>query len=214
MSAASKAFTFNDVFDDHVKDPMVSLRQEYDTLVDIARQQAFEEGRCAGIEEARLSYEAIIASHLDRLTQDLEIFHEDQQKQEEQILSHAIEIGGGMVRAMLPVYAERGALDEITAMIASVVEGLSKDLHMTIRVHPHIEKNYAERLRDIAARESIVIQGDDTLDMSDCKIQWETGGVERLSSNIQQKLDAILGDLVCSLDDQASIKKSIQRDET
>ncbi len=143
-------------------------------------EEAREEGRLAGAEEARADQHAIqaalcnaalaaIGDGLANARADAELVAE----------RRAEEIGGAMLAllgAALPAAAARLAPQEVAALLAALLPPLAHTPNVCVRVHPAVLDGIRAQL---AGYSGVKAMGDETLAPSDVALVWQDGEARR-----------------------------------
>jgi flagellar assembly protein FliH len=157
-----------------------------------ARQAGFLEGRNAGISEAQASIERRGADALDQVSRALAQLDRAQREGIVELMRGALEVTHTIVRKVLPDYVRRHGSDEIQALVRQVLETLVEEPRVVIRVPQDLVETLKPRIAQAGKATSfegqLVVFGEPSLGDGDCRIEWSSGGAERL---VQQSLDQI-----------------------
>jgi flagellar assembly protein FliH len=157
-----------------------------------ARQAGFLEGRNAGISEAQASLERRSADAIDQVSRALAQLDRAQREGIVDLMRGALEITHTMVRKVLPDYVRRHGSDEIQSLVRQVLETLIEEPRVIIRVPQDLVDTLKPRIAQAGKATSfegqLVVFGEPSLGDSDCRVEWSSGGAERL---VQQSLDQI-----------------------
>lgn len=157
-----------------------------------ARQAGYLEGRNAGISEAHASNERRAADALDQVSRAIAQLDRAQREGLTELMRGALEVTHAMMRKLLPDYIRRHGSDEIQALVREVLETLIEEPRVVIRVPEALVEILKPRIAQAGKATSfegqLVVFGESTLDESDCRVEWSSGGAERL---LQQSLDQI-----------------------
>jgi flagellar assembly protein FliH len=157
-----------------------------------ARQAGFLEGRNTGISEAQASHERRSADALDQVSRALGQLDRAQREGIVELMRGALEVTHTIVRKVLPDYVRRHGSDEIQALVRQVLETLIEEPRVVIRVPQDLIDTLKPRIAQAGKATSfegqLVVFGEPTLGDSDCRVEWSSGGAERL---VQQSLDQI-----------------------
>lgn len=166
------------------------------TKADLEKARA--EGRAAGhdaalaeIAQATAQSLAAIASALPQLAADMQVAANADRRE----LLSAVE---QVVRKLLPALVERGALEEILAVIRMTVDRLRHEPRIVVRVHDSLLDPLRPHLATLCARlgfdGKLIALADDRLAIGDVHVEWADGGVERDVRRIWRDIDeAIAG---------------------
>lgn len=172
-------------------EPTFSLLQ-----VDEARKQGYEEGVLAGREEASNGIENGIGQTLDRIAQQLPAIAQTQSTVNEQMMANAAQIAVTVMRKMMPTLLDRHGAAEIEALLSDCVMNLIDEPKIRIRVAADHAAMVEERLESLVAASGFdgrfLIEPDESLQPTDCSIDWPGGGIEKRTDEIWAQIDAAL----------------------
>ena len=103
---------------------------------------------------------------------------------------------------MMPAMAERYSFGEVGRVIEEVFAGVAEEPRITISVHMDVAEAVEKQLNTLTKEKGfegkILVKVDESMESSDCKVDWGTGGSERntteLWANITSILDRNIGD--------------------
>lgn len=157
-----------------------------------ARQAGFHEGRNAGISEAQASLERRAVDALDQVSRALAQLDRAQREGVVELMRGALEVTHTIVRKVLPAYVRQHGSDEIQALVRQVLETLIEEPRVVIRVPEPLVETLKPRIAQAGKATSfegqLVVFGEPQLSDGDCRVEWSSGGAERL---VQQSLDQI-----------------------
>ncbi len=211
MKTAEK-FMFDVSFDN---EPIVSLELEVapDALVEepeeetiaptfseeeleLARQQAFEDGKKEGLSATEETLTKQINETLALIDQKLVVAFQKQDLANEEMGHSAILVAKGICAKMLPALAERHAFDEVKRVIESVFSRLIEQPKTTISLHPSLKDAIDKRINELSTEKGyqgkIILNAVPSMKVSDCKVEWSNGGSERDTQIIWQDISDII----------------------
>lgn len=157
-----------------------------------ARQAGFLEGRNAGISEAHASLERRSADALDQVSRALGQLDRAQREGVVELMRGSLEVTHTIVRKVLPEYVRRHGSDEIQALVRQVLETLIEEPRVVIRVPEELVEALKPRIAQAGKATSfegqLVVFGEPALGDGDCRVEWSSGGAERL---VQQSIDQV-----------------------
>ncbi|HLN23614.1 MAG TPA: FliH/SctL family protein [Patescibacteria group bacterium] len=162
----------------------------------LAREQAFEAGRAAGLQEAEMATERLLASALQEIPASLrEAAAADMAANETRVRDCTV-VAMTAIKKLQPAMAKLHALDEIEVVIQECLAQLDRDVRVTIRVNPALAegvREYAERAAQATAFEGkLVYTADPRVPAGDCRVEWGDGGAERDEARIWAEIDTIV----------------------
>jgi len=144
-----------------------------------ARDEAYQMGLQAGLQEAGSSIEQQVATTLEVLTGTLNRIDEQQKLANEILTRESIDLAISAVRKLLPDLAERGALAEIEAFVGDIMAKISETPNLIIRVAENLVPDVDQQVSDLCSRigfsGSVSVVGDGELGAADCRIRWNEG---------------------------------------
>lgn len=164
--------------------------------IDEARKQGYDEGVLAGREEASGGIENSISQTLERIAQQLPTIVQAQSAANEQMMANAAEIAVTIMRKLMPALLERHGAAEIDALLSDCVSNLIDEPKIRIRVAADHAATVEERLESLVSASGFdgrfLVEPDETMQPTDCCIDWPGGGVEKRSDDIWAQIDTAL----------------------
>jgi flagellar assembly protein FliH len=159
----------------------------------LAREQAFEAGRQAGLHEAATALDQMVGMALATAAHHLHALSEAQTAANAAIAQDAVAVALAVLRKLHPELCRRFGLDEITAAITDSLAHLSVVPRITIKTHPDLIDKIREKSEIIAAQSSfdgkLVVSADPHMSLGDCRLDWGDGGVERDTTRSWTEID-------------------------
>lgn len=164
--------------------------------VDEARKQGYDEGVLAGREEASNGIESSVAQALERIAQQLPTITQTQSVANEQMMANAAEIAVTVMRKMMPTLLERHGKTEIDALLSDCVSSLIDEPKVRVRVAADHAALIEERLEGLVSASGFdgrfLVEPDETMQATDCSIDWPGGGIEKRTEDIWAQIDTAL----------------------
>lgn len=180
-----------------------------------ALEESHGKGFAAGQEEAETGIVAQLETlHLTLL--DL-IAEQTRHRQKSQMLLAGI-LQTSLAK-LFPALAQQGALEEVLETVGRVFESEVPAQEITISVALGTADKLQERLRVLKEEHdqplTFKVQEDPELCASDCRLDWEGGGLERLSARLYQEIETCLARLGVTehLDEEPEKDKEVTRGE-
>ncbi|HMA52637.1 MAG TPA: FliH/SctL family protein [Magnetospirillaceae bacterium] len=169
----------------------------------LAREQAYEQGRQAGHQEAAQSLEQMVGMAMATAAHHLQGLGAAQAADAEEVSRQGAAIAVAMVRKLHPEFTRRFGLEEIEAAVLDCLRHLDRTPKVTIKVAPALTEAVKEKAKGIAEQAhfdgKLGVVGDASLAPGDCRVEWGDGGAERDQSRawalIDQAVEATLGSL-------------------
>ena len=194
---AIKKFSFDNSFDPGSggTDSRGERRYTADDLA-IAEEAAREQGRLAGIAEARATIEHTTAVALSQIGEQLQALGRTIEEIHYESASDALTIAVAAVRKVLPDLAQRNGLAEIEALVRECLNTFYDEPRVVVRLHDKLLDPLRERIDEIAAgcgfNGKIVLFGDEHLAETDCRVEWADGGAERNLTGLYQEIGQVI----------------------
>lgn len=173
--------------------PEVSFSQEeLDKAVRAAEEKSYEQGYNAAVSEREKAETVLLDSINNRLMTILADVSTNNAEQEQSALRFAV----ALVRKLLPRLEEGVAVKEVEAFICGNFKNFAKEGSLSFRFNPEIIGDIAPKISRLAEKNDfegkIAIHKDDSLGLSDCKIEWLNGGVERNTAHALSQVEDLL----------------------
>ena len=169
----------------------------------LAREQAYDQGRQTGHQEAAQSLEQMIGMALATASHHLQSLGAAQAAEAEETAKQATAVAVTLVRKLHPEFARRYGLGEIAGAVLDCLRHLDRTPKVTIKVHPELVEAVKEKTEGLAERAAfdgkLGVVADGSLGPGDCRVEWGDGGAERDQSRMWEQIDhaveAVLGAL-------------------
>ena len=167
----------------------------------LAREQAYDQGRQAGHQEAAQSLEQMIGMSLATAVHHLQNLGAAQAADAENVAKEAAAVAVAIVRKLHPEFARRYGLEEVEAAVLDCLRNLDRTPKVTLKVHPELVEAVKEKIEGLAERAAfdgkLGVVADGSLGPGDCRVEWGDGGAERdqsaVWSQVDQAVEAALG---------------------
>ena len=169
----------------------------------LAREQAYEQGRQTGLQEAQQSLEQMVGMAMATAAHHLAAIGAAQAADAEGLGKEAAAVAVAIVRKLHPEFARRYGVAEIESAVADCLAHLDRLPKVTIKVAPALLDAVKEKAKGLAAQVhfdgKLAVVGEASLTLGDCRVEWGDGGAERDQSRvwaqIDQAVEAALGNL-------------------
>jgi flagellar assembly protein FliH len=147
-----------------------------------AHRRGYSEAqRDAAIESGRR-----VAGTLERIAASLAEATKALAAIEARIECEAVEVAVAVARKLAPTLIEREPFAEIAALASSCFRELVAAPHLVVRINDSLYAAAREKLDDIARAHGfagkLVVLGEPSIGVGDCRIEWADGGVNRDTS--------------------------------
>lgn len=161
----------------------------------ISYEQGEQTGYKRGHEEALSS---IYKQCADKVTYYLKLLLEQHSDFEKKSHQSVALMTSYMARTLLPAYMEQGALAEVINVIEQAFETLEKST-VVIYVHPKMVEILDNETKKFQEENPLIILKIQAVrsgcDLSDCRIEWQGGGLERRSKRLEEEVQIALSRL-------------------
>ena len=162
--------------------------------LDATRHQGWLEGRAVGEADTMERIERRVADTVERLTHDLQGLAGAQQAALTRIERQATELVVAMVRKLFPAFVARSGTAEIAALVADALSLAQEQPKLALRCAPDMIAAIEPILTEAAARSGfegrLSVRGDPDLSETDCKIEWNDGGLDRDSGRLMTEIES------------------------
>ncbi|MBE6459145.1 MAG: hypothetical protein E7010_05005 [Alphaproteobacteria bacterium] len=167
-------------------------QEELDNAVSAAEEKAYERGFNAAVSEHEKAEMVLLDSINNRLITILADVSTQNTVQEQSALQFAV----SLVRKLLPGLEEKVAVKEVETFIRDNFKNFARESSLSFRFNPDIISAVAPKISQLAEKNDfegkIALHKDDSLGLSDCKIEWKNGGVERKTAHIISQVENLL----------------------
>lgn len=166
--------------------------------LEAARQDGYAKGMTAGAQEAASRLEAATRELLENIGGQLPALSADQAQANDRLQRDGAKVAATIARKILPGYAAQHGTDELTALVTQCLRTLVSQPKIVVRVSPSQVGPITEHLESATAASGFdgrfLIEADDSMGPSDCRLAWQGGGLERSEADIWKQVDAAIED--------------------
>jgi flagellar assembly protein FliH len=164
------------------------------------RAIGFAEGHTAGQEEMRASLEQTIADTLQAIAAGMSESHAALVEARQHFDRASVDVAIAVVRRLFPELSARHGLAEIEARLREILRDLTDEPRVLVKVSPESRVEIDARIETIRTETGydgrLAVIADETLAAGDVRIEWPTGGAERLTSDLWRMVDEAVGRVV------------------
>ena len=165
-------------------------------------KKAREEGKAEGIAEERKKAEESIkrlqTETLKVVAIELATIQEKQKDANKQIANDCLHIILAAAKKMFPTMAERHGMEEIEEFVKQCMPLLFKETRIIIHVNENILELLRTTLTEIATNSGyegqFLVTGDKKIKTGDCRIEWNSGGIEKNNEKLWEDIERIIAD--------------------
>lgn len=170
-----------------------------------AHDAGFEEGKQAGIAQMQDRIHNILLS----LDQQIHMLNTAQIQDSQYIHGEVLETCQAILTKLFPYLQEKYMTQEVASFVQASLKFLKKEGALTVAVHPQNYDPLASRLAEI--KPALTLMEDPDLGPCDCRVSWDSGGIEKLTSDVHAHIMSALESLQHTLparacDTQAATK--------
>ena len=162
----------------------------------VALQKEYDKGVQQGSTETQAGIDARNTEQLQDLNIRLITLLEEQKKYREKVQTLVAGILQKSLEKLFPVMAKEKGINEVLQVVSKTFETTPPGREIKIFAHPDTVNALQKKLNSLQENPSqtliFTVQADEKLSFSDCRITWEGGGLERLSSRLYQEIDTCL----------------------
>jgi flagellar biosynthesis/type III secretory pathway protein FliH len=174
------------------KEPEVITYSEDDLKAEKAA--GFAEGFEQGQQEALTGVQQKLVQVQERISENLEIIHQEQTSFLHSFKNSALLIGRAVAEKLTIATLRKESVAQVEAVLKDIISKLEKTTEIKITVHPSIQKHIQEKISSFVIGKKILItlEEDASLFESDCKVSWDHGGMERLLTDVIRNIDNVV----------------------
>ena len=213
MSTAKK-FMFDLAFDENVdplpepevetNDDTIAEDQETEIIIPTYSEEDLETARQlgykAGKEEGLAATEEILSKQINetliKIDEKLIVTFENLDNLNYELMRAAHSLALSICKKMMPSMAKQSSFSEVKKVIEEVFSEVLDEALITIAVHVDVVEAVEARLTELANEKEfkgrLQVKSDETIEISDCKIDWANGGTERNTSELWANIETIL----------------------
>ncbi|MBA4749666.1 MAG: hypothetical protein H2057_03490 [Alphaproteobacteria bacterium] len=183
--------------------------------VSLAKSVSYQEGYQA----SQQSLEAINRDQLSAMIREIERLFEEEQERLRLLHHAASKLAQSALKVAFPHYAGKAGVDEVWRTITTCLEKERTASIIKVFVNPLTQESIQNKIKGCDVEEGhLQVNADASLGMSDCRLEWQDSGYERLESVIQSDLLQLLQRLdaqeAADLSDDLSEKDTLTQGET
>lgn len=163
-------FLFDESFDAGPPPEVIEVAQS-----EILQNQAYQ----SALEEAKSKSHTLASQGLQVIAAKLDEIKAIEESHLSQISEEAASLAVVALQKLYPAFAEKGGLDEVKKAFESASQSFQGQKKVTFFVHPGLVEDTKEFVADSKSSVEISVEGDPMLEITDCRLSWDQGGVER-----------------------------------
>jgi flagellar assembly protein FliH len=198
----ARKFLFDLAFDSEM--PMHASKKEKppaftEEQIEEFKKQAYSEGFSDGQAAAEKNQNHFMNMLLSNLEKDIVKVMEGTGARWDDTLAQAQEIALIIAKKVIPTYTARHGMDEIGAIVSKVFNEVAREPRLVFRVPENMFDAAKEKIESLSATAAyagkLVILGDPDIGISECRIEWADGGIERDLRKVWTAIDHIMDEV-------------------
>lgn len=207
-----KKFLFNEMFDEEIIErqraeeaarisaeriaeenaPPTYTVEELEDAKTIAHQQGMQEGKA----EAMASIEQQASLTLELVLRKIDDLLQEYKNWTEEVQHDSITMSTTIMRKLAPELLRGSELPQVEHIINEAFQFLTDQPKVMIRVASDLEPSLGAKVNLLASRVGyegqVVLTGDPELELTDCRISWHAGAVERALDETWNQIDEMV----------------------
>ena len=183
---------------DYVAEPKIEenlavyTEEEFREAVEQAEKDAYNKG----MEEAKASMEEKQNLLLENIKNQLMTIYTTLGEKQTNLEISALNFSVEMVRKILPTLERERAEKEVKNFLAENFANFSNQDTLSFSFNPEVISSVADSISRLAEQNDfegkISVHKDVSLGLSDCRVEWKSGGVERKTSDLINKVENLI----------------------
>lgn len=167
-------------------------QDELDAAVTAAEERGYEKGfnAAAGENEKRQ------AELLENVNNRLMTLLAENEKQSREAEQDALRFALELVKKLFPALEEKQAISEVQKFLQDNFAAFRHEESLSFSFNPAVVGTVAQSIGRLAEKNDfegkISIHKDENLSLSECRVEWKNGGVERSAGQMLAKAEALL----------------------
>ncbi|WP_417460350.1 hypothetical protein [Kordiimonas sp.] len=186
-------YKFDTAFDGGAKsrfdEELDRVRLDADRIKTEAYQTGLEEGRRQALSEI----EAATKDALGELEQATRALFSQRNQLESTLKQEMVQLAYAISSKLAPALIRTHPMAEIEAFIEDCLATMQKEPRLVVRVCEDLVDSINERIENLKAATGfpgdIVLIGEETMGMQDCKVEWPDGGSDRNHATIVRQIE-------------------------
>lgn len=160
------------------------------------RAEGFVEGLEQGRKEAADATEQKLLETIEQACEKIGEIYSAQADANQEIAAEMISVSTSIAKKMFPDLNARNALGEVERVVQETLKAITEEPRVQIMVHPDLRELLTERLATMTHRAGfdgkVFVNGDPSLILGDCRIEWSNGAAIRNSEELWDMIDEII----------------------
>lgn len=160
-------------------------------MKEVAHSKGVDEGKAI----QRQIIEADLVNAVLGFEQELTKFVEVESDKRRQVQLEAAQLAKTIALKICLTDNEKKSVERVVTCMEKITQTLLNKPTMAISVNPKISQALGQRIQDLIVDGSIQIKTDESLDMTDCRFAWASGGAEVVLKNTLSEVDRIINEI-------------------
>jgi flagellar assembly protein FliH len=161
--------------------------------VEAARAAAFAEGEAAGRQAAYGEHQQNLEQALRTIAQQLRAIATGQEHARVAASAEATELAVAIARKLAGRLIERQPLDQVEALVLRCMDDMRDEPRLVIRAAEPVVQQLDAKIDQLVAQSGfggkVALVPDETMALTDCRINWADGSAERRQTALEQEVD-------------------------
>ncbi|MCW9034379.1 MAG: FliH/SctL family protein [Rhodospirillales bacterium] len=161
-----------------------------------AREEGFKSGKEEGLKEGLEDSARILSDILKRAGDKISLLIENQSKVGPIAEQTAISVAMAVIKNLFPDLNAKHGTDEVIAIVKESFENLLDEPKVSMRVAMEHREAIASKIEKITENYGfdgkVIVIADENMGTGDCRIEWDSGGAERNTADIWEKIDEVI----------------------
>lgn len=161
--------------------------------VEAAKAAAFAEGEAAGRQAAYGEHQQNMETALRVIAQQLRAIATGQEHARIAASAEATELAVAIARKLAGRLIERQPLDQVEALVLRCMDDMRDEPRLVIRAAEPVVQQLDAKIDQLVAQSGfggkVALVPDETMALTDCRINWADGSAERRQAALEQEVD-------------------------
>lgn len=161
--------------------------------IEAARAAAFAEGEAAGRQAAYGEHQQNLEQALRTIAQQLRAIATGQEHARVAASAEATELAVAIARKLAGRLIERQPLDQVEALVLRCMDDMRDEPRLVIRAAEPVVQQLDAKIDQLVAQSGfggkVALVPDETMALTDCRINWADGSAERRQTALEQEVD-------------------------
>ena len=194
-------------------DPPTFSEADLNSAKEIALKQGIQEGKA----EIMAGIEREISTTLDTIALKIDILINGHKKWSDSINQETIKFAHAIMKKLAPQLAQGSELSEIENAIKNALSFLNKQPKVTVQISNKFIEPIQEKILLMTSRAGfdgeLILIADPDMATGDCKLNWDSGEMEKSISNTWKQIDSIIERVIINTETPVPDKSLLELEE-